>query len=214
MASSSVLDDLVSPVERMKLHERPERKAVVLTPQVSASRSASRLSAKSRRRSTTPLSEKPLNRTQSKAELAVEFVLSADRDERLSKPYHECGNPSMYTQQNLQKRAKLKDNNAVIDALTRFSRLFPVDNSGVITKGTYLSSHKRLARVLRPNLTDEELTQLGEEDWLQDAGDSLVLTTEKLYTILFEFADIWTQTTDPTEYLMLLDQLYIRVISV
>ena len=51
----------------------------------------------------------------------VEFILSEDRDAKLGKPYHEDGDPSMYTELNMQKRAKLKENRSVADAIARYT---------------------------------------------------------------------------------------------
>eukprot|EP00906_Rhabdomonas_costata_P031712 RCo044757 len=170
-----------------------------------------------KRKSSLPLLEKSLSQSgaQSKAELSVELILSEDRDSKLGKPYHEDGDPSMYTEQNLQKRARLKENSSVVDAITRFSKLFPVSSGSVtVEHSAYLVSHRKLARVLRPSLTDEELAALGEEDWRNDTQGTGVLSAEMLRDILFQFVDMWTQTTDPTEYLVLLDQLYLKVCDV
>ena len=51
----------------------------------------------------------------------VEFILSDDRDAKLGKPYHEDGDHSMYTELNMQKRAKLKENRSVADAIARYT---------------------------------------------------------------------------------------------
>ena len=52
----------------------------------------------------------------------VEFILNPARDDLLVKPYHECGNPKMYSAEGLRKRAALKEHNAVKDSLNRSLR--------------------------------------------------------------------------------------------
>ena len=51
----------------------------------------------------------------------VEFLLSEDRDAKLGKLYHDDGDPSMYTELNMQKMAKLKENRSVADATARYT---------------------------------------------------------------------------------------------
>ena len=93
----------------------------------------------------------------------------------------------------------------------RFCRLFPVDEDGTIPKVVYLKTHAALCKILRPDVEDEEMRALGDEDWDKDTNGTGVLRPEQLVDILFNFVDIWAQTTDATEYMMLLDSLHGKI---
>ena len=64
-----------------------------------------------------------------------------------------------------------------------------------------------------PFASVEEQHQLAEEDWGEDTYDlpNGVLTWVKLQDILFTFVDVWTQTAEPSEYLLFLEQLYLKL---
>jgi len=142
----------------------------------------------------------------SQAEAHVDFLLDDQRDATLGKPYHECGDPRMYTPECLQKRAALKRNPAVKDSIARFSRLFRVVD-GMVRKDAYVSAHGALCALLRPDLSDEGRRQLADEDWQADTMGTGVLMADALDDVAFHFADLWTRSAEPTEYCALLDRL-------
>mmetsp|Transcript_123802 Transcript_123802/g.214624 ORF Transcript_123802/g.214624 Transcript_123802/m.214624 type:complete len:214 (-) Transcript_123802:204-845(-) len=191
-----------------QLHERPAAKKVVV------SEPPKRPSSGPKKKKTTKAvgneSEEP---KQSKAEISVEFILNPNRDDMLVKPYHECGNPKMYTAEGLRKRAALKEHNAVKDSLNRFCRLFPAVD-GRVTKEAYCQTHDVLSQILRPDLDEVGRAELAEVDWEQDTQGSGVLTLDMLMNILFQFVDIWAQTAEATEYMLLLDELLLKVTTV
>eukprot|EP00667_Euglena_gracilis_P015348 EG_transcript_15945 len=146
----------------------------------------------------------------SKAVVSVDFILADDRDSKLVQPYHECGDPRMYTPELLRKRALLKKNAAVQDAISRFCRLFPA-KEGLIPRDVYVSAHTAMSEILRPDLGPEERDVLAERDWQADTAGTGLLLEDTLEDVIFQFVDIWTQTVEPTEYSLLLDSLMIRI---
>eukprot|EP00998_Keelungia_sp_KM082_P009385 NODE_5562_length_690_cov_164.660746_g5539_i0.p1 GENE.NODE_5562_length_690_cov_164.660746_g5539_i0~~NODE_5562_length_690_cov_164.660746_g5539_i0.p1 ORF type:complete len:196 (-),score=33.74 NODE_5562_length_690_cov_164.660746_g5539_i0:25-612(-) len=190
--------------EALRLHERPAQEK----PQVEVPK------PKKKRASTPVAVEVAASPVKHRSELNVEFVLSQDRDAKLPKPYHECGNTKMYTPENLSKRAALRHNDAVKGALDRFARLYKLDSEGNVTKESYMIVHKQLCSALRPGMTASEIDDTAEQDWEVDAGPEEQLSAAQLRTILFDFADIWTQGTDANEYLMFLDKLYFKLAGV
>ncbi len=55
---------------------------------------------------------------------SIAFLFKKYRDAFPAKAYNEDGNPEMYTTQNKEKRAALRHNPIVVEAITKFSKEF------------------------------------------------------------------------------------------
>lgn len=60
----------------------------------------------------------------------IQYLFSADRDQFPSKPYHEDGNPDMYTKENIAKRQALYRNDMVEEAINDFIKEFKMNSGG------------------------------------------------------------------------------------
>ena len=54
----------------------------------------------------------------------IQYLFSHERDQFPNKPYHEDGNPEMYTKDNIEKRHKLYRNDVVEEAINEFMKEF------------------------------------------------------------------------------------------
>ncbi len=68
-----------------------------------------------------PLAAENPNKIESEA---LAYIFKANRDVFPAKPYNEDGNPEMYTEANKKKRADLRHNQTVLDAITKFMKEF------------------------------------------------------------------------------------------
>jgi hypothetical protein len=59
---------------------------------------------------------------------------------------------------------------------------------------------KKLAVILRPDIEEEELEFVVQEDWILDQKNGGI-TPEEMVDKMFELVDVWTIGIDKSEYL-------------
>ena len=91
-------------------------------------------------------------------DLAMVFL--PNRDAFPNKPYYEDGNPEMYSNENMEKRNLLRDNNTVIDAINEFASEFKGFASGKVTKDEYFRVFLSVGMILRPGIEADDLQKI------------------------------------------------------
>ena len=94
-------------------------------------------------------------------------------------PYHEDGNPEMYTVENMEKRRALKKNELVVTAIKKFIR----DQFQIVkdkcSKEEYFKVFMRIGMILRPGIEADDLQRIIRDDFEQDAADKQDLEKDK-----------------------------------
>ena len=73
------------------------------------------------------------------------------------RPYHEQGDPSMYTAESLAAREALRSAPVVIDAVARFSMLYRLDADRFVPWSEYRRVHTAAALILAPGVPPREV---------------------------------------------------------
>ena len=102
----------------------------------------------------------------------IQYLFSPDRDQFPSKPYHEDGNPEMYTKENLMKRQQLYRNDVVEEAINDFMKEFKMNSQGQVSKDEYERVFISVAMILRPGIDTDSLGGLIKEAFESDTSDS------------------------------------------
>ncbi len=140
-----------------------------------------------------------------------------------------AGNLDMYSDVAQHQRESLRHHPEIVACLHRWWTcvIIPIvdtDHSGTLGRDEYLVFHKCLNRALLsgeprgatnakpPELSSAEATQMALEDWEHDSGggggDGGTIDAERFKNALFEMCDLWTDTTDPQEYVDFLEWLF------
>ena len=67
----------------------------------------------------------------------IQYLFSPDRDTFPAKPYHEDGNPDMYTKESIAKRQALFRNDMVEEAINDFMKEFKMNSQGQVARDEY-----------------------------------------------------------------------------
>ena len=136
-------------------------------------------------------------------------------------------NLDMYSDDALRQRSALREHPEIKACCHRWWNclIIPVidsDHSGTISKEEYLVFHKCLNFALTheekgrmtslPPIGSAAATKLALEDWENDAKGGEKIDAETFELTIFELADIWTDTTDPQEYVDFLDWLFSEMV--
>jgi len=124
-----------------------------------------------------------------------------------SSSYAKDGNINFYTQDNEKKRAALRTNAMVKDAINSISSVYNFERDGTITKAEYIRVNTCIARILRQDLKEASIAKLVEEDWKHDAKGRTHLTRTEVFNSLFEIGDTWTPDVDSYQYVAFFDRL-------
>ena len=133
--------------------------------------------------------------------------------------YIDQGDEEMYTQESLDQRYSIR-HDAKVAALLRAwwracmrlnkERLFP---HGKLFEAEYCAVFEKVYKVMMP-IRDYDATKAAiavKDDWKSDAKGKRFMDEHAFMDALFELADVWTQTTDASEYAAFLEQLLLRV---
>ena len=128
-----------------------------------------------------------------------------------SRNYHMDGDFSMYTTENLAKRKELSSDPIVKEAIEDFMGLFEPDADGLYSKETYQQVYLKICHILRPDISQDDVLELFEDDWKKDSNGLPKLTRQLLYNCLYELCDIWCPNIDTEEYKNFFLQLKLRI---
>ena len=133
--------------------------------------------------------------------IVVPSKTTSPKDEALmTVSYRKQGNPDMYSTHNLQLRQSNRHCPQVEDALGALWSCLPKTASGHINVSTYMWMSRKLYFVLIPGATDRDFRKFVRRDWKSDTHGEKRMTEGMLKDAIFSLADVWCETTDPTEY--------------
>ena len=104
----------------------------------------------------------------------VAYIFKSNRDAFPAKPYHEDGNPDMYTDEKLKERALLKTS-AIVDAAIRsfMQKHFTKQKAGTYSKEEYLRVFSKVGGALRPTMDPDDLLKELKRDFENDTRDKV-----------------------------------------
>ena len=111
----------------------------------------------------------------------LKFVFNANRDifPHNPCPYHEDGNPEMYSKESMEKRRQLRDDVVVKEAINTFMLEFSTTNSGACSKEEYFKVFHKIGSILRPGIEADELQRIIKEDFEMDSLDKAPVTGDE-----------------------------------
>merc|ERR1711988_478876 len=119
----------------------------------------------------------------------------------------------MYTPENLAVREALRSNPGIVDAIRRFSQVYPTDSEGLICKDDYVAVQSRICTALVPGMAAEEIQKTVEEDWEADSQGATKLDYPRVFASVFEMADLWCRTVEAEEYLSFIEALHWKMLE-
>ena len=137
-------------------------------------------------------------------------VFHPERDAKSATPYHQQGDPAMETAEAQMQRQLLRAHPAVVDAVARFARLYRLDAEGLIGPAEYVRVQLAVARVLIPTMGAAEARATAVDDWETDRAGADRLDYSRLFSAVFEMADLWCPGLAVEEYVSFLDALEFR----
>ncbi|XRB09080.1 hypothetical protein NFJ02_38g96350 [Pycnococcus provasolii] len=154
------------------------------------------LDSKRRRERDEALMRKGLSSERVKTEL--------DTAQELSKlDFRQQGDRQFYTTEGLRQRRRCRTHPVLISEIERWWARFQYtdESSHCMTCDEYCMMNVGLQLALgNPKADDEELTRVSAEDFFEDGKGEFLLDHPSFFEALFELADIWTESTDPTVY--------------
>ena len=99
------------------------------------------------------------------------YVFQPGRDHFPAKPYYEDGDPTMYSEQNMEAREELRDNPNVRFAIQDFVQKQFTGLTGaakLCSKEEYCRVFMKVGQILRPGVDTDDLAKLINEDFDSD----------------------------------------------
>lgn len=122
-------------------------------------------------------------------------------------PYHEQHDPAMHTVESLAARESLRSSPIVLDAIDRFASGFRTGADGLVRWDEYFRIQSAIAAVLLPDVPAAEAAQAVRDDWERDCDGAEALDYSRLYSAIFEVADLWCPSISAEQYASFLDTL-------
>ncbi len=125
------------------------------------------------------------------------------------------GNEQMYLEEMLDARVRLRYHPRVVQELRRWVRATEAHSkrlSGkpyilLVEKGLYTSVMSKVTLAMTSRMAPHEVLQTAEEDWALDSRGEPTMSLERYKDALFELSDMWTEDTQPSEYVEFLATL-------
>ena len=102
----------------------------------------------------------------------IQYLFSHERDQFPNKPYHEDGNPEMYTKENIEKRHKLYRNDVVEEAINDFMKEFKSNSQGQVSRDEYFRVFINVGMLLRPGIDADDLQKIIKEEFEANTSDT------------------------------------------
>eukprot|EP00755_Sulcionema_specki_P027090 Sspe_Gene.87119::Locus_58044_Transcript_1_1_Confidence_1.000_Length_1195::g.87119::m.87119 len=119
--------------------------------------------------------------------------------------YRLQGNIDMYSNENQQRRKRNRRHVKVQAVLDKWWNLLPKGEGDVITKHIYQWLGRKLFHSFVPYSTDKECEMCIKQDWRNDSKGAKEMDKDLFCDAMFQFADIWCETTETQEYVDLLN---------
>ena len=145
-----------------------------------------------------------------KAEPVDAFDFEAKRAHRRM-PYYMRGDDRFDTADGLRKRIRVLESGRVARAARQFWDALGLAPDATMEYADYERVHSRIARVLAPEMPLDEAQQACAEDWSGDLRGSGKMTFQRYVLSIFEIADLWTDSVNELDYVILINKLFRRV---
>ena len=134
-------------------------------------------------------------------------------------PYWQQGDLELYSEDNLQKRLELRHNKQVVDELQvwwctaqRSMQSGGDSTASELDREHYMVMCVRIYKAMMEDFDLAEAEKNAADDWENDcAPGEQGLGRERFMDAIFELADVWTKSVDPSEYVDFLRTLFQRV---
>lgn len=110
-----------------------------------------------------------------------------------------------------RKRQALREDPMVAEALNEWWIVTDSDGNGEIDRDEYMELGKALYRVMIADGNEAAAAKSAANDWEEDSKGREVMDSEMFKSAIFELADLWTKTLDPSEYVAFLKQLLVKM---
>jgi hypothetical protein len=127
--------------------------------------------------------------------------------------YCDQGDEGMADDTAVRARNSIRHDPAVVHALESLWTLYVADQNGVVAFDEYCRVHTLMTNATSLLIGREEARLLAVADWHRDTmGETVaLLTKERGLASFFEIADLWTYSTETSEYVEFLEELMYRV---
>eukprot|EP00936_MAST-01D_sp_MAST-1D-sp1_P001369 g1369.t1 len=125
-----------------------------------------------------------------------------------SSAYKTEGDPTWDHPENLEKRKQLMTHPDVTSVIDRFWGILDMlkDSTGHLKKSSYLVLNFKLQKALLSDFDPDDARKGALIDWEEDVGPGReTMTGEEFFTSMFELADMWCESIDPSEYVFFLE---------
>ena len=145
------------------------------------------------------------------AVLEVEYAFHAG-DLQGAVPYWQQGDMELHTEDNLERRAQLRSDKAVLEVLQDWwlTAQHSMRSENQWSKGTtlgrddYVRICVKIYKAMIQDYDEAEALECAQDDWRNDCKGEEELSRERFMDAMFELADVWTKTIDAAEYAELL----------
>ena len=123
--------------------------------------------------------------------------------------YLSQGDGEHYTEEAIEQRYALQHNDEVIQAAKKWWTFLPKTvQDKAISRATYCAAVVLIQVVLLPMYgIKADLDYDPSEDWEQDSKGKDIMNWPDFYDALFELADLWAESRDAKEYVLILDRI-------
>jgi hypothetical protein len=142
-----------------------------------------------------------------------ELDASADTSKARRASYCDQGDDGMAGDTAVRARSSIRHDPAVVHALDNLWTLYVADKNGLVAFDEYCRVHTLMTHATSLLIGREEARLLAVADWHRDTSGETVahLTKERGLASFFEVSDLWTYSTETSEYVEFLEELLYRV---
>ena len=126
-----------------------------------------------------------------------------------SRAYKLEGDQSLYTEDKLAERARIKDDAELAERVRKWWSMMAVTPQGELPKDAYVTLSIKLQKAILRDFDHAEAAAEALLDWEADVGGAHMgtMSFEQFHDSMFELADHWCETVERAEYLAFFDQL-------
>ena len=124
-----------------------------------------------------------------------------------SSHYKGEGDPTWNTPEKKKMREAARHDPRVVAVTDRFWKILDMlkDEHGDLKRASYVQLSVKLQKALLSDFDAKDARQCAQQDWDQDVGPQRTSMKEAEFSAsMFEMADLWSETADPSEYVWFL----------
>ena len=111
----------------------------------------------------------------------------------------------------IQQRIELRGSPRIWTTAAQFWSTLGKQYGETMSRDEYAQVHRRIAKVLAPELTDDEAHEAAQEDWVEDLCGHAEMTLARFIEGLLSIADGWVNSSDEVACDTFLERLYHRI---